>query len=257
MSHDFVVWEGAPPLSNVHGASEFERRRAQLTGGRSSEPPTAGIREFMTGLLAAYPDSDNSDSEDTPWLDRPLSQSASGSAMYLRVDERRVSSARKLIEVEASRLNLVAYDPQTMHLIPSATTMRRSSEFELPPAAELVLHLQAVIGEALEARHPMVGVLEERATGYYVQWLARDGAVMLEAEGDSGLPPGLWTDAPGRSTLHSLGFDEAEPNWQCLVENGMELLEPIAGVMAQILTVVRRIPAGAKMRIETFPLGQS
>ncbi len=255
MSHEFVVWEGAAPLSNVHGASEYERRRSRIVDPGMRREATPKIGQFLSALLDTYPDSGHGGSENSPWLDEPLiTQAANGSVARLRVGDRWVGSVRKLIEVEAARFKLVAYEPQTMLLLPSAVTMHRSSEFDLPSLPELALHLQAVIGEALEAQHRMVGVLEERATGYYVQWLAQGGSVLLEAEGDAGLPPGLWTDAPGRSTLHSLGFDEGDPNWECVVEGGLDLLEPIAEAIARVLMVVRNIPVGAKMRVETFPV---
>ncbi len=254
MSYDFAVWEGPPPLSNVHGASEFERRRMAASSPIEDALPCGSIRNLVTSLLSVYPDRDAPGVVDSPWVDAPLINNAIGTMAYLRVVESHADAVRKLIDDESARLGLVAYDPQAAHLVPSATTVVRASEFELPDTDDLCVHLQAVMGEALGAATPMVGVLEERATGYYVQWMADRGAIVLEAQGEDVLAAGLRTQPEGQSVLHSLGFDQARPNWRCLLENGSSYLDHAARTLAHVLTEVRRIPPGAKMRIETFPI---
>lgn len=257
MSYDFAVWEGSPPLSDLHGASEFERRRSSLRSADGDLFPTAPIREFVTGLLAAYPDRDQPGVYDSPWIDAPLINNAVGGMIELRVIENRAEAVRKLIEVEATRLKLVAFDPQVGRLVPSATTMLRSAEFELPPSSEFGLHLHAVIGEAVTTAEAMVGVLEERATGFYVQWLADGDGLVLEVQSDESLPDGLRTGAEGAERLRRFGFDTDGGNWRLVIDDARPRLERVAGVVAAVVADVRRISPGAKMRIETFPVGHS
>lgn len=250
MSYYIGVWEGPAPLSNVHAGSEFQRRMSE----RSQAEPTAGIRHFVESLLAVHPDIDQPQGEDAPWADAPLIQCVDGSTAYLPIRPERLDEVAGLIRERTAGQELVVFDPQAATLLPSATAVARTSEFELPSPAELPIHLGAILGEVVGAGRALAGVLEQASTQYYVQWLVRDGRLTIEAQGDGRLPAPLQLSGPARAQMLDLGFHEAEPNWRLRWADGSAHIEEAATLLGRVLTEVRNIPVGEIMRLQTFPV---
>lgn len=250
MSYYIGVWEGPAPLSNVHAGSEFQRRMAE----RSQAEPTPGIRQFVEGLLDIHPDIDRPEGADGPWADAPLIQCIDGSTAYLPVRQEWLDEVAALVQERVAGREFVAFDPQAGALVPSATAVARTSEFELPPPAELPIHLGAVLGEAMAAGRSLAGVLEQGSTQYYVQWLVRDGRLTIEAQGDGRLPESLRLSGPARAQMLDLGFQESDPNWQLRWADGQDHVEEAATLLGRVLTEVRGIPVGEIMRLQTFPV---
>ena len=250
MSYYIGVWEGPAPLSNAHAASEFQRRM----GERSQAAATPAIRGFVDGLLTVHPDIDLPEGEDGPWADAPLLHCIDGSTAYLPVRPERVDEIRRLIEQRIDGQELVAFDPQARSLVPSAVAVARSSEFDLPPASELPVHLRAVLGEALAAGRALAGVLEQVSTEFYVQWLVRDRRLTVEAQGEELLPTGLRLSPLALDRMAALGFARAEPNWRVAWDDGAQHLDEAAAVLGRVLTEVRGLPVGEPMRLQTFPV---
>lgn len=250
MSYYIGVWEGPAPLSNAHAGSEFQRRMAE----RTQAPPTPGIRHFVESLLAVHPDIDQPDGEDGPWTDGPLLHCIDGSTAYLPIRPDRLDDVARLVAERTVGQELVVFDPQVGTLLPSATTVARTSEFELPPPAELLLHLGAVLGEAVAAGRSLAGVLEQVSTQYYVQWLIRDGRLTIEAQGDARLPDSLRLSGPARAQMIDLGFQESDPNWQIRWADGADRVEEAATLLGRVLGEVRGVAVGEVMRLQTFPV---
>ncbi len=250
MSYYIGVWEGPAPLSNAHATSEFQRRMAE----RSQAEATPGLRHFVETLLAVHPDIDLPEGEDGPWADAPLLHCIDGSTAYLPIRPGRVDEVADLIKRHIDGQELVAFDPQAKALVPSATAVARTSEFELPSADELPLHLRAVLREAVRAGRPLAGVLEQVSTEFYIQWLVRDGRLTIEAQGDGVLRPELRLSGPARSQMHELGFTESEPNWRIRWPDGESHIDEGAILLGRVLSEVRALPVGEPMRLQTFPV---
>ncbi len=250
MSYDFAVWEGPAPLSNAHATSECQR---QLSA-RSQAPPTVAVRQFVDRLLVVHPDLDQPGGEDSPWSDGPLLNHADGQLIYFGVQIDAAHECAKLVEETAAALELVAFDPQLGQLLPSATTVARSADFELPTASDLPLHLTAVIGEALGAGVAMAGILEQVETGFYVQWMARDGGLTIEAQGEELLAVEHRLGEEAREEMMRLGFVEGDPNWTIHWDDGGRDLQEAGQILSDVLTVVRALPLGTPMALQTFPV---
>ncbi len=249
MSYELAVWEGPPPLSNAHAASECQRL---LTTG-SPQQASPAIHGFVDALLAVHPD-DPTGQGDGPWGSVPLLENAEGPMLYFGVRAERVDEVLELVEITAAEMNLVAFDPQLSQLLPSATSIPRTADFELPAAAELPLHLNAIMGEALAARSTMAGILEHVETGFYVQWMAADGALILEVQGEQRLAPGLRLPAEGCDRMESLGFVAADPNWRLEFGDGPAGLGDAARILTDVVTTVRHLGVGTAMALQTFPV---
>lgn len=250
MSYYLGVWEGPAPLSNAHAGSDFQRRMAE----RSQAPPTPAILRFVETLLALHPDVDRPEGEDSPWADAPLLHCIDGSTAYLPVRSDRVEEVTALLERQAAGQEFVVFDPQVGQLVPSATAVARSADFELPPPEELPVHIRAVLAEAMGAGRPLAGVLEQVSTEFYVQWLARNGRLTIESQGEHVLAPELRLGGPAREQMRGLGFEEGDPNWRIRWEDGEQYLDQAALVLTRVLTGVRAFPMGEPMRLQTFPV---
>ncbi len=250
MSYYIGVWEGPAPLSNAHAGSEFQRRMAE----RSQAAATPAIRRFVESLLAVHPDVDRPEGRQGPWADAPLVHCIDGSTAYLPVRSDRVDEVARLVEEHIAGQELVAFDPQAGTLVPSATAVARSSEFELPTSDELPVHLRAVLAEAVAAGRPLAGVLEQASTEFYVQWLVREGRLTIEVQGEQVLPPELRLGGPARAQMAGLGFEEADPNWRIRWSDGQDYVDQAALVLSRVLTGVRAFPIGEVMRLQTFPV---
>lgn len=250
MSYYIGVWEGPAPLSNAHAGSEFQRRMAE----RRQAEATPGILRFVEGLLAIHPDVDRPEGRDGPWADAPLVHSIDGSTAYLPIRRDRVEAVAELVVAQIAGQELVAFDPQVGALVPSATEVARSSEFELPASDELPVHLRAVLAEAVAAGRPLAGVLEPASSEFYVQWLVRDGRLTIEAQGEEVLSPVMRLSGPAREQMAGLGFEAADPNWRIRWDDGEQYVDQAALVLSRVLTGVRSFPIGEVMRLQTFPV---
>ena len=245
MSYDLAVWEGPPPLSNMHAGSECERRLATPEPG----PPTPPVAAFIEAMVEIFP----RDRPGGPWIHDPA-DGAAGTMAYLTVDRSRLSEVVPAVQASAARLLLVAFDPQAGELIPSAVTVDRSAEFDLPDRAEFPIHLAAVIGEALAAGTTMAGIVEQVENGFYVQWMVKDGGLTVEAQGEGVLPPTLRLPDEGRDRMMGLGFVLDEPNWSLHWADGDANAEEAARILADVFTTVRALPPGTAMKLQTFPV---
>ncbi len=250
MSYYFAVWEGPEPLSNAHATSECDR----LLTMRANNPPTPGVASLVDALRAAHPDPDPAAADASPWADGSPETHVDGPLAYLPVKPERAEQIRPLLLDAAKAQELVAFDPQLGELIPSATTIARSADFELPAADDLPLHLTAVIGEALGAGVGLAGILEQVETSYYVQWMAQNGSLTIEAQGDHLLPPQHRLPAEGRDQMMSIGFIESDPNWRLHWDDGYQNLDQAGQILGHVLTAVRRLPVGTAMALQTFPV---
>lgn len=250
MSYYFTVWEGPAPLSNAHATSEYQR----LMAAPSQEPPVSAIVEFIGVLERTYPGRSEPGAEPSPILDAPLLPKAGGSSVTFSVAAHATDDVRKLVEETAADLELIAFDPQLSELIPSAVTLARTAEFDMPASAELPLHLAAVMGEALDVGDTMAGIVEHIETALYVQWMTQDGQLTVEAQGEQLVPAELRLDEAGREAMLGLGFVEDEPNWSMHWDDGYEALQQAAQILSHVLVTVRTLPLGAPMRLQTFPV---
>ena len=250
VSYELAVWDGPPPLSNAHAASEWGR----LLSARSDAPPAPAIRGFVDALTDAYPDLDHPDGEESPWADGPLLAYAEGTVAAVPVRPERIDEVVELVEKTAAAMSLVAYDPQLAQLLPSATAGPRNTRFELPSADELPLHLVAVMNEALHAGSGMAGIVEQAETGYYVQWLTSGGRLVIEAQGEDRLSPALRLTPAGQAHMAELGFAPAQPNWRQEWADGAANLEHAGRVLGEVLCGVRGLAVGTAMNLQTFPV---
>ncbi len=257
MSYNFAVWEGAAPLSNAHATSEFERRcdllATQLEDsiGKAVSP---GIRDFVDALIGVHPDAPQPSRGGGPWADGPLINNATGDFIYFAAVPDRVEDVGQLVMQSAADLGLVAFDPQVEELMPSATSGVRSTEFDLPVAHELALHLEALIEEALAAGPTFVGIVQEEATGSFIQWMAgTDGSLAIEVQGESLQSPRRRLNSDGESEMRSLGFADEGTNWSASYQNGRGSIETASNLLAHALCEIRRVPPGAAMSVQTFP----
>lgn len=212
------------------------------------------MQKFIDELLAVHPDVDPAGTEPTPWAGGPLEAQVTGGFGLIAVNEDDVEQIRPLIRSLAASLELVAFDPQLNELIPSATSVSRVSEFELPGPDELPLHLTAIIGEALNAGVTMVGILEQVESKYYVQWMARQGSLTIEAQGEALATEGERLSGEGGDQMLSLGFTDGDPNWSLFWGDGVANLDQAGQILSHVLTAVRRLPIGTPMALQTFPI---
>lgn len=245
MSYHFAVWEGAAPLSNAHGFSDYERLQAARVSGAA----TPGISALVEKLEAA----DHGAPDGTLWA-VPLAECVSGPLLYFGAADGREDEAMALVERTAAELSLVAFDPQTGTLLPSATAVARAAQFQLPPASEFALHLEAVIDEAINAETAMAGIVEHLETTYYVQWMTRDGTLLIEAQGDTGLDQVHHLGVEAKVALAGLGFVEADPNWSVSWVDGLANIDKAAQLLARVMAEVRAVPSGTLMELQTFPV---
>lgn len=251
MSYNFAVWDGPAPLSNAHAFSEFERRIETLQPG---VPPTSAITRLVKALLQVYPDSNTPGGEESPWTDGPLISNASGDMIYFGVAEDAIEVPEQLITELSAELTLVAFDPQQATLMPSALQANRTTEFELPAAHELSVHLSALIGEALSAGVRFVGIAEEVETSSYVQWMTDEqGGLEIEVQGEAFQPPQRRLSPGGKDEMRQLGFEESDPNWCMYFEHGNQSAATASQLLAHSLCEVRKMAVGTMMQIETFP----
>ncbi|MGI9598103.1 MAG: TY-Chap domain-containing protein [Acidimicrobiales bacterium] len=209
---------------------------------------------FVDALVKVHPDTDQPGAPDSPWGDGPLLARADGMLAYFGVRPEQVDELVDLVEETAKRMDLVAYDPQLSQLLPSATTVARWADFELPAPDDLPLHLSAVMGEALNAGKTLAGILEQVETGFYVQWMAADGSLVIEVQGEGTLPPQHRLPDERRHQMVELGFVSGDPNWRLEWADGAGNLDQAGRILGRVLTTVRQLPVGTPMALQTFPV---
>lgn len=250
MSYEFAVWDGPQPLSNAHAASECQR----LSEARAQEPPSPAIRAFIDALLAVHPDLDRPGGDTSPWTDGPLLAHAEGPLAYFGVKPEQVDELVELVENTANTMKLVAYDPQLSQLLPSATSIARTADFELPAAHDLPLHLTAVMSEALNSGRTMAGILEQVETGFYIQWMTSGGGLVIEVQGEDRMAAEQRLPTEGRDQMLGLGFVSDDPNWRLEWHDGAANLDQGGQILSHVLTAIRNLPIGTPMALQTFPV---
>ncbi|MEM7272384.1 MAG: hypothetical protein AAF547_04825 [Actinomycetota bacterium] len=247
-SYNFAVWEAEAPLSNTHAVAEYER----LIEFRDDGPPTAAISRFIDKVEAEVAAS-ASDGAAGPWA-APLLDQVGGPFLYFGVVTGREAEVATAVTDAAGELGLVAFDPQRGELLPSAPSVARTTTFELPAPAEVGLHLAAVMAEGLAAGGPIAGVVEHRDSGYYVQWLARDGTLLIEAQHDRSMASSHQIGMAVDARMIDLGFTEGDPNWSIEWPDGEANVEQAARLLGHVLTGVRGLGPGSPMQLQTFPV---
>jgi hypothetical protein len=128
VSVDLAVWEGPRPGSDEEAVATF----ADLSKRFLDPPPTTPsdkIAEYVSALLARYPDLDGADDDDdadqVPWGSGPLIRNASGPILYIdmKLNTAFEQGWRYCVETATSH-GLVAFDPQSGSLAnpdPTAT----------------------------------------------------------------------------------------------------------------------------------------
>jgi hypothetical protein len=247
MGYYISVWDGSAPLSNAHANSEFRRRRAL-----DPELPGPGLEQFLSSLLTA-------DILDFPSVTEPahiaqaLADCVDGGVLLLPVQTDDWDRALDVLLHEADRGGLVLFDPQRGELLPSAVFHERRVSMSLPAREQLEPHLKALVAEATKAPHPMIGVLEDDSTGYYVQWITEDGGLVVEAQGDDVVLPALKLTKEERSAMFGIGFTDGDPNWITGWEPGSVDAAAAANAMTSVLYDIRQFEPGRWLTLNTFP----
>ncbi len=251
MSYDFVIWEGSQPLSKAHAGSDYQRLRAD---NPSTADPTQRMRDVIGALLRIYPDRDMPGGSNSPWIDTPLINSARGSVIYLRTDDKLASRVRDLLISINADMSLVVFDPQRGDLVPAVGSVERITKFQLPPVGGLNVHLSAMLAEEIENKRPEVSILEHPQSCFYLQWLVENNTVTLEAQSESRIPMEHRLSADQREQMFSLGFQSGDPNWRQVWSNGSAHLDEIVKVITRVLYEVRRAEPGQAMVCHRFPV---
>lgn len=258
MTYEFVVWQGPPPLSDAHAASDFKQYRAAAAG--SPVEPIDSIRGFISRLTAVHPDRVVADAapgemgHESPWVDSPLIKQARGRMAVIRVVEVRADAVRPVLIDAARDHGLVLYDPQRRTMVPSAVANKRTVRFQLPQPSQLHVHLNALLSEQVGGPAPVVGVLQHLDSGYYVQWVAEPGSVTVEAQGDEVLAPEQRFSDSARDEMTVLGFQAGSPNWSRRSGADKVRIAEAARAICSVLFDVRGIGPGDGVCIRTFPV---
>jgi hypothetical protein len=116
MSVDMAVWEGDRPPDDEAG-QVFEALYDRYIDREYPTEPTAKIKEFVEALTTRFPDLDalgDDEVDDSPWADSPLLANASGPLIYFgMVTNEAAQQAWELAQATATRLGLIAFDPQS------------------------------------------------------------------------------------------------------------------------------------------------
>lgn len=120
MSVDMAVWEGDRPESDDEAAKTCDSLYERYIDREYPTEPAPKIKEFAEALTATFPDLDalgDDEVDDSPWADSPLLGNASGPFIYFAmVTNDAAERAWELATSTASRLGLVAFDPQSGRL---------------------------------------------------------------------------------------------------------------------------------------------
>jgi hypothetical protein len=128
VSVDLAVWEGPPPVGDDEARATFADLCERYLD-RPPSPPSKGIVDYVTALLARYPDLSDEGDDDVPWGSGPLLRNASGPILYvdMKLNDVFEEGWRYCVET-AEAHGLVAFDPQ-------AATLANPDPNEPPPAS--------------------------------------------------------------------------------------------------------------------------
>ncbi|KFZ82064.1 hypothetical protein ED92_17770 [Amycolatopsis sp. MJM2582] len=121
MSYHLAVWEGPRPIDDNAAQAAFARLRTEYPGGRRRIRASTLIQQYISQLLARWPDLDSDaedDEDDIPWSDGPLIDNASGPLFYFGVVYSKYEEATEFAVERAQALGLICFDPQTGRLAP-------------------------------------------------------------------------------------------------------------------------------------------
>ena len=117
MSIDLAVWEGLRPDSDKDALQMYESLYEQYIDTDTPTQPSSAIASYVAALLGRYPDWTDEPTEDSPWADSPLIDSASGPFLYFAFTRNAALDEAWAFAVETARsLGLVAFDPQSERL---------------------------------------------------------------------------------------------------------------------------------------------
>jgi hypothetical protein len=117
VSVDLAVWEGPQPASEDEAVATFDDLCRRFLDPPPT-PPSKKIAEYVSALLARYPDLDSADgdedADDVPWGSGPLIRNASGPILYIdmKLNPAFELGWRYCVETATSH-GLVAFDPQS------------------------------------------------------------------------------------------------------------------------------------------------
>ena len=124
MSVDLAVWEGPRPATDTEASATFvDLCRRYLDEPRT--PPSKRIADYVSAVLARYPDLTDEGDDDVPWGSGPLLGNASGPILYIDMKLNDVVEEGWRFCVEtAGAHGLVAFDPQSAALANPDPTAR-------------------------------------------------------------------------------------------------------------------------------------
>jgi hypothetical protein len=116
VSVDLAVWEGPRPASDTKAAGTFvDLCERYLDGPQTS--PSQRIADYVSAVLARYPDLTDEGDDEVPWGSGPLLGNASGPFLYIDMKLNDVfEEAWRFCVETAGAHGLVAFDPQTSTL---------------------------------------------------------------------------------------------------------------------------------------------
>ena len=117
MTYNLAVWQGPMPATAEDALAQYEAMVERLGAGQLEEP-TPTIRAYVDALLARWPDIDDEDDNDTPWVTSPLIGEAFGNAIYFPMVWSRCEEASDFAAHLAQQHGLVCFDPQLGNLRP-------------------------------------------------------------------------------------------------------------------------------------------
>jgi len=113
VSVDLAVWEGPRPASDAEAGATFDDLYGRYLEGPRT-PPTERLADYVSAVLARYPDLTAEGDDDVPWGSGPLLGNASGPILYIdsKLNEVFEEGWRFCVETAGAH-GLVAFDPQT------------------------------------------------------------------------------------------------------------------------------------------------
>jgi hypothetical protein len=116
VSYDLAVWEGDQPRTAAEAFTRYDELYDRYIE-REGETPTPAITDFLSALLARWPDITEPDAENSPWSDGPLEINASGPFVYIGLVFSMAEEAVAFAAQQARDRGLVCYDPQQQALL--------------------------------------------------------------------------------------------------------------------------------------------
>jgi hypothetical protein len=116
VSVDLAVWEGPEPAGDDEAGATFADLLERFLDAPPA-PPSERIAEYVSVLLARYPDLSDEGDDPVPWGSGPLMRNASGPILYVDMKLNDVVEEAWRFCVETAQAHgLVAFDPQSAAL---------------------------------------------------------------------------------------------------------------------------------------------